>query len=271
MHAPDSFHTGNSALAGSLSPAILLTSQSDFKQHQSLIKLLNFFGIPWKTETATDLLQRLLHGEQTPVRLFSRPDGFAELLDRIQGDVASLLRAQIHSVFIYGLTGSISCSEPGKVTVEAEVKGEPSQIEIATGHKLSGIMAGLGFLTKDNGDAKSIAILKVVEGQDGDVLPIVSTDLGPFFVEISYQDIPVFVTTTEDLIELDTELATGVFDIREHAAATLPIVLYLKWAFAETCWRAPSSNACLVIDDPLLKPRHGFVEVQRATRRDAAT
>jgi hypothetical protein len=36
-------------------------------------------------------------------------------------------------------------------------------------------------------------------------------------------------------------------------------VLYIKWAFAETCWNGSEANACLVIDDPLLKPTYGFV------------
>ena len=259
MHAPNSSHGGSSVPTGTLGPAILLTSQSDFRQHQALIKLLNFFGIPWKTETATDLLQRLLRGEQTPVRLFSRPDGFAELLDRMRDDAASFLRAQIHSVFIYGLSGSPSRSELKELMVETEVKGKPSQVEVAGDHKLSGIMAGLRFPTSQ-GNVDSVAILKANAGQSGKVVPIVSTEIGTFFAEITYQDIPVFITTTEDLINLDTELTTGVFNIREHAAAALPIVLYLKWAFAETCWNAPSANACLVIDDPLLKARHGFLE-----------
>ena len=44
--------------------------------------------------------------------------------------------------------------------------------------------------------------------------------------------------------------------------SAVPLVLYIKWAFAETCWSAPETNACLVIDDPVLKPRHGFVNFQ---------
>ena len=41
------------------------------------------------------------------------------------------------------------------------------------------------------------------------------------------------------------------------------MVLYIKWAFAETCWNAPQANACLVIDDPVLKSTHGFVDFQQ--------
>jgi len=39
--------------------------------------------------------------------------------------------------------------------------------------------------------------------------------------------------------------------------------MYVKWAFAETCWQPPETGACLVIDDPLLHPRYGFLNFQR--------
>jgi hypothetical protein len=80
------------------------------------------------------------------------------------------------------------------------------------------------------------------------------------FSEVTFRGIPLFITATEDLINLDDELASGVFDIREHATTSLPIVLYIKWAFSGTCWNAPAASACLVIDDPLLKQRHGFLD-----------
>jgi hypothetical protein len=40
-------------------------------------------------------------------------------------------------------------------------------------------------------------------------------------------------------------------------------VLYIKWAFEDSCWSAPETNACLVIDDPVLKSTHGFVNFQQ--------
>jgi len=70
--------------------------------------------------------------------------------------------------------------------------------------------------------------------------------------------VPVFLSTSREIIDIDTELTSQNFDVREHFLSAVPLVLYVKWAFAETCWNAPEANACLVIDDPLLKPRHGF-------------
>ena len=72
---------------------------------------------------------------------------------------------------------------------------------------------------------------------------------------------PVFVSS-ERLIDIDAELTSQNFDVREHFFSAVPLVLYIKWAFAESCWNAPEANACLMIDDPLLKATHGFVDFQ---------
>src|SRR4029450_4353376 len=91
------------------------------------------------------------------------------------------------------------------------------------------------------------------------VLNIISSDQGATFLKVEYNGVAVFLSTSMKIIEIDVELTSQNFDVREHFLSTAPIVLYIKWAFAETCWSAPETNACLVIDDPVLKARHGFV------------
>ena len=82
------------------------------------------------------------------------------------------------------------------------------------------------------------------------------------FLKLEYKGVPVFLSTSREIIDLDAELTSQNFDVREHFLSAVPLVLYVKWAFAETCWSAPEVNACLVIDDPLLKATHGFVDFQ---------
>jgi len=83
-----------------------------------------------------------------------------------------------------------------------------------------------------------------------------------FFLKLEYKGVPIFLSTSREIIDIDAELTSQNFDVREHFLSAVPLVLYIKWAFAETCWSAPETNACLVIDDPLLKARHGFVNFQ---------
>ena len=84
-------------------------------------------------------------------------------------------------------------------------------------------------------------------------------DHGSAFLKLTYRGVTIFLSTSGDIIDLDCKLAGGVFDIRDHVLTALPLVLYIKWAFPASCWSAPETNACLIIDDPLLKPTYGFL------------
>ena len=81
------------------------------------------------------------------------------------------------------------------------------------------------------------------------------------FLKVSYNCLPVFVSS-ERLIDIDAELTTFNFDIRDHFFSAVPVVAYIRWAFPRSSWHAPEASASLIIDDPLLKPTHGFVDFQ---------
>src|SRR4030095_10610121 len=94
------------------------------------------------------------------------------------------------------------------------------------------------------------------------VLNIISSDQGATFLKLEYNRVPVFLSTCRNIIDIDAKLTTQNFDVRDHFLSAVPVVLYIKWAFAGTCWTAPETNACLVIDDPALKSTHGFVNFE---------
>lgn len=54
--------------------------------------------------------------------------------------------------------------------------------------------------------------------------------------------------------ELEFELAVDEY---------LPAVIFLRSAFADRCWHNPSTDAALVIDDPLLERRYGFIDFEK--------
>src|SRR5439155_24755224 len=73
--------------------------------------------------------------------------------------------------------------------------------------------------------------------------------------------LPVFISS-ERLIDIDAELTTFNFDIRQHFFSAVPLVSYISWAFPCSSWHASEASASLIIDDPPLKPTHGFVDFQ---------
>lgn len=43
----------------------------------------------------------------------------------------------------------------------------------------------------------------------------------------------------------------------------IPLVIFLRTTFGEQCWHNPNATAGFVIDDPLLRPRYGFIDFPR--------
>src|SRR5438552_14259097 len=120
-------------------------------------------------------------------------------------------------------------------------------------------MAGL----RVSGSKANVEASLVLNMAKGNAISIISCGHGAIFLKLEYKGVPVFLSTCREIIDIDAELTSQNFDVREHFLSAVPLVLYIKWAFAETCWNAPEANACLVIDDPVLKPTHGFVDFQQ--------
>jgi hypothetical protein len=93
-----------------------------------------------------------------------------------------------------------------------------------------------------------------------EAVEVISTVGGAILVKRDYEGVPVFLCSGSRIINLERELPDGIFDVRHHVLEAIPPVLYIKWAFATTSWMAPERSACLVIDDPLLRPTYGFVD-----------
>jgi hypothetical protein len=59
-------------------------------------------------------------------------------------------------------------------------------------------------------------------------------------------------------VDLSSTSAT-FFDVKKLFCEAVPTAMYLKWAFRDSCWTGPETSGCLIVDDPVLKPRYGFL------------
>ncbi len=71
----------------------------------------------------------------------------------------------------------------------------------------------------------------------------------------------LFLLAADDVLDIDMEAARGTEPCREHFAELLPYVMFMKAVFKKRCWHLPDPLACLIIDDPPLKKRHGFIDL----------
>jgi hypothetical protein len=110
-----------------------------------------------------------------------------------------------------------------------------------------------------NGPEAVVALERSIPG----VTRVVSCEAGAALLKLDYRDVPVFLSTARGTIDLDAALTLRTFDIRHDFLPATPVVMYVKWAFDAACWNSPSTSASLVIDDPLLKPRYGFLDFRQ--------
>jgi hypothetical protein len=244
--------------------AFLVTGDQPSIDNDRVGRLLDFFGIPYQTEKATDFRLREAGqaGSSTKCRLICAAETFAQVVEQAQNashGTEGFVR-RMHSVFLYptrnvgGLTAIVSQLSGKKISIYKGV-GNDSEWSIADDSGgVCGPMRGLRVRPA----TATVVGRTFFDWNGSSVTPLLAAGSKAAFLKLMWQTIPVFVSSTR-LIDIDAELATPNFDVRDHLFSAVPAVAYIKWAFSHNGWRPPEPSACLVIDDPLLKARYGFV------------
>lgn len=80
----------------------------------------------------------------------------------------------------------------------------------------------------------------------------------PYFLRIDSWRAVRFLLAEPALVSIDLALVPEQ-SLRPWYAQLIAQVLFLRTAFGDGCWTSPVTGATLIIDDPYLKPRYGFV------------
>jgi len=249
--------------------ALLFIDRYASPQDRCVAKVLECFGVPSRNLNAADFPFANDAGSSTSqkIRLLCSAGAFLQTIEAWEQkpDYKGWWTKSVHSAFVY------PSDDPGALQKLARILSgddlavldriNPGAEDFALSDELNefcGVMAGVR-ITASNANSNASLVLRMSRGN---AINIISLGHGAIFLKLEYKGVPVFLFTSREIIDIDTELTSQNFDVREHFLSAVPLVLYVKWAFAETCWNAPEANACLVIDDPLLKPRHGFVDFQ---------
>src|SRR5262249_3917056 len=120
--------------------------------------------------------------------------------------------------------------------------------------EMCGPMSGL-YIQLEPGAANSVFTIR----RGGELQSIVAAPEGQLFVESTHAGVPFFADASRAIFSIYERTAT-CFDVKKCFAGVVALVMYLKWSFRDICWTAQETSACLIIDDPLLKPRYGFLD-----------
>ena len=244
--------------------ALLLTPGAFQPADRNISKLLGFFGVAWSAQAPAEFLGDIRSSSEPAKErpVFCSAAAFLDVVSELERrpELIRRWRASVHSVFVYGGDRTVLqelmalLSHEEAVIVNTLWRGSRSFL-ISDDAKLCQSMAGIRIpVSTKTGTSYAFHSL------NSEVQKIVSAENTAVFIRLEHQGVAVFISTSREVVDLDAELARGIFDIREHLFTALPLVVYVKWAFALSCWQPLQANACVVIDDPLLKPRHGFID-----------
>jgi hypothetical protein len=246
--------------------ALHLADGSSPADTANLTKVLRFCGVPYRSMTADQFLTGRPSGSRS--KLLCTAGAFLHLITRLEKTSAAdrFLEEHLHSVFVYGASDAAALTKLARILAcddEADIQElEQCGGDIVVSDAMDdfcGVMAGVRVATPRTNLSGKFALGITSRN----VVNVISLGDGAAFLKFEYRGVPIFLSTSRAIIDLAAELKAQNFDVRNHFFSAVPPVLYIKWAFAETCWNAPETNACLVIDDPVLKSRHGFVNFQQ--------
>ncbi len=249
--------------------AILLTDGNVSLENDNAAKVLRFFGVPWRTLTLAEFLSddRTASAGASKSRLLCSAEGFSRLIEELEAsaDTIRLWQERVHSAFVYaGEDSAVLQKLVRRITADDEaslrqMNGDAGEWVVSNDlAEFCGVMSGVRM----HAAATSFKAGPVFDASNGNITAVISTDRGATFVKIERHTVPIFLSAFAKIVDLDAALEKGNFDVRDHVRSAVPVVLYIIWAFARTRWHAPEANACLVIDDPLLKRSYGSVNFQ---------
>jgi hypothetical protein len=252
-----------------ISRALVLSNGDLSSNDRNVGSLLDFFGVSWEAATISQIASggllerpdcgkyRLLGSAPVMAEAFQ---SFGESRDWRQ------LAEKVSSVYIYGFQETDSCERLLKLLTRDKsatirrLDSFPTVMSV-TGKSpgMCGPMSGLR-VTVTPSEADQVFDLH----DEGEAFHrIISTDAGDVFVKVTFGGLPFYLSACRDTIDVNTP-SRKPFDVKELFCSAVPTTIYLKWAFDDICWKSVGTRACLIVDDPPLKPRYGCLRFRRA-------
>ena len=98
-------------------------------------------------------------------------------------------------------------------------------------------------------------------GAENNIQRIVDSSHVPVFLRVKRAASSVFLWAHTDTFPgPETAIAEG--DLVRHCDRFVPAIVFLRSAFGKYCWENPLKTARVIIDDPLLRRRYGFIRYE---------
>lgn len=248
--------------------AILVSDHQD--QASKLTLLLDHFAVPWEMRTedqARELPEKFLDGGYcvlAPMEAAGRI--FMNLKDG--EELPSLLR-KAESLFFFG----VNPTAPAKALLQAAtgiheaacapIGGEEILCSISDRcAEICGPMVGLEVRARAG---RSGFVMTHVLQREG-VVPLITAQEGCVFLAAALGGVACFLASSSEVVDLSRSLNSSYYDVAHDFLSAVPLVMYIRHAFAEVIFSAAEAGACVILDDPVLRKKYGFVDFFQLAR-----
>jgi hypothetical protein len=183
--------------------------------------------------------------------------------DDVPADLVSLLLSRFSYLLVHGLRKNFSDSNivaafsRGRVHCVDAIDGVNSPYEIAKDSRdVCGSFSGLSFGAANPANDRVFSC-----GSDDTALRTLISIGGRSFMVLSEEaGTKIFFLGSEDVADLDSEVADT--SAAEYFSRFVPHAMALARIFGDECWRPSHSYASVIIDDPLLRRRYGYLNFE---------
>jgi len=105
--------------------------------------------------------------------------------------------------------------------------------------------------------------LAFVEGSNRPTISsVIRVEGKPFFASLTPPGSRVLLLACGEIADID-ELVPGEVPIAGFFSRLAPLMMFLTQALGKKLWHNDSPRACFIVDDPLLRPRYGFLNYEQ--------
>lgn len=182
------------------------------------------------------------------------------------GDVlpAALVRcllSRVGHLLVHDLTGNAFCEDLIKALSSDCLRGvqpiadtgQPYEMD-SDSRDVCGAFSGLSFGPANRGND----LILPVKTDNADLRTLISIGGSPFMALMKRDNTEILFLASADVFDVDDELSDR--PLSEYFSRFVPQVMALRYIFGEQCWRPCGPYASFIIDDPLLRPRYGYLD-----------
>ncbi len=237
--------------------SIILSDGSPAAPQRKLSRVLDFFGVPWEAVDVSNLSDKTLSHEHV---VFGAAQTVAAALKQMPPGNDHLSRRAAFYVYPSDDRSASEhalqslCGDTDVLLREAPT-GKVSLTVSSDQKDVTGPMAGLEVSARLRREDN--ILVGGAAGGESNFATVISADGAPLFVRFEQNGIPIFFCASSHMVDIDQAVGPGFYDVKDHFCSVVPLVMFLRLMFPEVAWRPQELGACLIVDDPLLRPRYG--------------